>query len=172
MHTVIQQYNPAAQRGPKAAAVEGSGGLLMLEGGGAGGSPGARARNRRDMSLDAVVARARSRCEIQVVWGKPGHRLICPESRTPLPDGPLYLALSPSIVCPPAPRLKDARGGDLEVRSGLVSEIPVVRLDPTPLAVPEGGLAQLKIVASVSAGKVEGLVILVTYGDKLTALSP
>ena len=64
MHTVIQQYNPAVHHGPKAAAAVESGSLLMLEGGGVGGSPGARARNRRDMTLDAVVARARSRCGI------------------------------------------------------------------------------------------------------------
>ena len=63
MHTIVQQYNPEA-RGDRVSSPS-KGGMLLLEGGGGGGvggSPGARARNRRDMSLDAVVARARSRC--------------------------------------------------------------------------------------------------------------
>ena len=47
-------------------------------------------------------------------------------------------------------RLKDARDGDVMVRPGLISEAPSVRLDPIPLSVHEGGLAQFKVVAAVS----------------------
>lgn len=55
------------------------------------------------------------------------------------------------VTVPPSssPRLNDARGGDVTVRPGLVSEAPAVRLDPSPLSTPEGGLAQFKIVAAV-----------------------
>lgn len=62
--------------------------------------------------------------------------------------------LDVAIRLPPLPacRLKDSRGGDLAVRPGLVSEAPMVRLDPVAVSVPEGGLAQFKIVASVRGG--------------------
>lgn len=38
------------------------------------------------------------------------------------------------------------------MRPGLVSEAPMIRLDPTPATVTEGTTTQLKVVASVSVG--------------------
>ena len=63
-------------------------------------------------------------------------------------SGRIWIWFHARLLLPPL-RLKDARGGDVAVRPGLVSEAPVVRLDPTPMAVVEGGLAQLKVVAWV-----------------------
>lgn len=54
-------------------------------------------------------------------------------------------------------RLKDARGGDVVVRPGLVAEAPVVRLQPVDVEVQEGAIAKFKIAASVSRPPGTGL---------------
>ncbi|GAX84925.1 hypothetical protein CEUSTIGMA_g12346.t1 [Chlamydomonas eustigma] len=113
LHTLFQQFNPdiepgseknSSSPGRRQITFKSAAAAVMLAAGGGAGSPGRR--NRRDhMSLEAVVARARS-------------------------------------------RLKDARGGDVVVRPGLLSEVPMIRMDPTPVTIPEGGQVQFKIVAS------------------------
>ncbi len=46
-------------------------------------------------------------------------------------------------------RLREARGGEVAVRAGLVSEAPVIRLDPSPASLPEGSMASFKVAATV-----------------------
>lgn len=46
-------------------------------------------------------------------------------------------------------RLRDARGGDVVVRPGAVSEVPAVRLQPRDVHVVEGAVASFSITATV-----------------------
>ncbi len=50
-------------------------------------------------------------------------------------------------------RLREARGGDVMVRPGLVSELPVIRAHPADARASDGHDAQFRIVASVSVGR-------------------
>jgi hypothetical protein len=47
-------------------------------------------------------------------------------------------------------RLRDARGGDIIVRPGAISEAPAIRAHPTDVRVQEGMVAELKVTAVVS----------------------
>jgi hypothetical protein len=47
--------------------------------------------------------------------------------------------------------LQEARGGDIAVREGVVSQRPAVTVQPADVTVDEGGNAQLSIVATVSS---------------------
>lgn len=49
-------------------------------------------------------------------------------------------------------RLEEARGGEMKLRPGLVSEAPVIRVHPEGLRVGEGAVVKLKVSAMVSAG--------------------
>lgn len=48
-------------------------------------------------------------------------------------------------------RLRDARGGDITLRPGVVSEAPFIRAHPTDMAVQEGKWVEFKVLAGVSA---------------------
>ena len=67
LHTVLQQYNPeatqygAAMSSPDMMLCAAAGGDAVNEKG-LVASPGGKLRNRKDVSLEAVVQRARSRC--------------------------------------------------------------------------------------------------------------
>ncbi|KAG1660692.1 hypothetical protein FOA52_015903 [Chlamydomonas sp. UWO 241] len=45
-------------------------------------------------------------------------------------------------------RLRDARGGELSIRQGVIADAPAIRLEPGPLSMPEGGMAQFRIAAT------------------------
>jgi hypothetical protein len=46
-------------------------------------------------------------------------------------------------------RLRDARGGDIIVRPGAISEAPAIRTHPGDVRVQEGMVAELKVTAVV-----------------------
>ena len=47
-------------------------------------------------------------------------------------------------------RLREARGGDIELRPGVAQEAPLIRLDPVDQIAGEGKMAQFKVLAGVS----------------------
>lgn len=47
-------------------------------------------------------------------------------------------------------RLEEARGGEMKLRPGLVSEAPVIRVHPEGARVGEGGVVKMKVLAMVS----------------------
>jgi hypothetical protein len=55
-----------------------------------------------------------------------------------------------------AARLQEARGGEIAVREGVVSQRPAVTVQPLDVTVDEGGNAQLSVVATVSRNNVDG----------------
>jgi hypothetical protein len=47
--------------------------------------------------------------------------------------------------------LQEARGGEVQVREGVVSQRPAVTVQPADVTVDKGGNAQLSIIATVSS---------------------